>query len=103
MATQVSGWANMVSSSLHRGFDCAVGLVLQLLCPREVALDRVLSVIDGLADAWQGHSRRDYIERNERDRQRYQLGREGVLLERRERSLVAAVGFGVGRRALCVA
>ena len=68
-----------------------------------IAFDRSLTVVDRLADARQGDTRDDQIQRDERDQQRHQLRSKGVLLERRKRGLVAAICRRMGCRALCVA
>jgi hypothetical protein len=67
---------------------------------RQIAVDRVLALVDHAADARQRNFRDDQIQRDERNHQRHQLRGEGVLLEWRERRLVAAVGLGMSGGAL---
>src|ERR1700730_4671602 len=85
------------------GFERSVGSVLQLLGLGQIALDRLLPLVEQAADARQRNSRDDQIERDECDQQRHQLRSKGVLLKRREGGLVAALCLGVGGRAFGVA
>ena len=76
------------------GLQRAVEFILQPFGLGKVAVDRFLALVEQAADARQRNSRNDQIKRDKRNRQRDQLRRKGILLERWKRVL-AGIGFGV--------